>query len=59
MRIEGLLKEKREEILRLGGFGNVLVHGYLGIDLERVWNVIEPDFPPSAIGSRVQERGLP
>ena len=25
------------------GFRNVLVHGYLGIDLEAIWNVVEHD----------------
>ncbi len=27
------------------GFRNVLVHGYLGIDLARVWDIIEKDLP--------------
>ncbi len=27
----------------LAGFRNVLAHGYLGIDLEVVWNVVERD----------------
>ena len=30
----------------LGGFRNVIVHGYLGIDLGAVWLVIEKDLPP-------------
>jgi len=30
----------------LGGFRNVVVHGYLGIDIEAVWLVIERDLPP-------------
>ena len=29
----------------LAGFRNVLVHGYLGIDLEAVWSVVEQDLP--------------
>ena len=32
----------------LAGFRNVIVHGYLGIDLEAVWLVIEQDLPPLA-----------
>ncbi len=32
----------------LAGFRNVLVHGYLGIDLAAVWLVIEQDLPPLA-----------
>ena len=29
----------------LGGFRNVIVHGYLGIDLGAVWLVVEQDLP--------------
>lgn len=32
----------------LAGFRNVIVHGYLGIDLEAVWLVVEQDLPPLA-----------
>jgi uncharacterized protein with HEPN domain len=32
----------------LGGFRNVIVHGYLGIDLEAVWLVVDQDLPPLA-----------
>lgn len=32
----------------LSGFRNVIVHGYLGIDLAAVWLVIEQDLPPLA-----------
>lgn len=30
----------------LAGFRNVIVHGYLGIDIPAVWLVIEQDLPP-------------
>jgi uncharacterized protein with HEPN domain len=30
----------------LSGFRNVIVHGYLGIDLEAVWLVVAQDLPP-------------
>lgn len=30
----------------LSGFRNVIVHDYLGIDLEAVWLVVEQDLPP-------------
>ena len=30
----------------IAGFRNVLVHGYLGLNLERVWSVIEYDLAP-------------
>jgi uncharacterized protein with HEPN domain len=29
----------------LAGFRNVIVHGYLGIDVEAVWLVVEQDLP--------------
>ena len=29
----------------LAGFRNVLVHGYLGIDSQAVWSVVEQDLP--------------
>ena len=29
----------------LAGFRNILVHGYLGIDLQAVWLVVEQDLP--------------
>lgn len=29
----------------IAGFRNVLVHNYLGIDLELVWSVVETDLP--------------
>ncbi len=29
----------------IGAFRNVVVHDYLGIDLERIWDVIERDLP--------------
>jgi uncharacterized protein with HEPN domain len=30
----------------LSGFRNVIVHDYLGIDLDAVWLVVEQDLPP-------------
>ena len=32
----------------LSGFRNVIVHGYLGVDLAAVWLVVEQDLPPLA-----------
>ncbi|HEV2147857.1 MAG TPA: HepT-like ribonuclease domain-containing protein [Longimicrobiaceae bacterium] len=29
----------------VSGFRNMLVHDYLGIDLDRVWAIIEQDMP--------------
>ena len=30
---------------QLAGFRNVLVHNYLGTDLEAVWTIVEQDMP--------------
>lgn len=30
----------------IAGLRNVIVHDYLGIDLERVWSIVERDLPP-------------
>ncbi len=37
----------------IAAFRNVVVHDYLGLDLQRVWQVVERDLPPlrSAIAS--------
>ena len=32
----------------LAGFRNVIVHGYLGIDVAAVWLVVDQDLPPPA-----------
>ena len=29
----------------IAGFRNVIVHGYLGIDLEVIWTVVDRDLP--------------
>jgi uncharacterized protein with HEPN domain len=41
------LKDSRPEIdwLRIAGFRNVLVHDYLGVDVERVWYIIVKELP--------------
>lgn len=41
----------------LAGFRNVIVHGYLGIDLAAVWLVVDQDVPPLAAAlARMIER---
>lgn len=44
-RISEELQEKHPEVdwFKIRGFRNVLVHDYLGVDLKRVWNIIEND----------------
>jgi uncharacterized protein with HEPN domain len=43
---ESLRAEKPDvEWERIAAFRNVLVHNYLGIDLEQIWNVVCSDVP--------------
>lgn len=46
-RLSEVVKAAHPEIewRRIAAFRNVLVHAYLGIDLERVWEVIPRDVP--------------
>jgi len=46
-RISDDLKEKHPEIewYRISAFRNVLVHDYLGIDLDRIWEITQRDIP--------------
>jgi len=41
------LKEAHPEVPweSISGFRNVLIHDYLGISLERIWEIIERDLP--------------
>lgn len=41
------LKARHTEIdwRRIAGFRNVLVHDYLGVDIEQVWRIIEQELP--------------
>ena len=47
-RLPSALKQRHAEIPweDIGGFRNILVHGYLGVKLERVWEIVERDIPP-------------
>ena len=42
------LKARHPEIewKRIAEFRNILVHDYLGIDMERIWEIIQRDLPP-------------
>lgn len=46
-RISDEIKATRPDIewTQISGFRNILVHNYLGIDLELVWAIIERDIP--------------
>jgi uncharacterized protein with HEPN domain len=49
-RLSGEIKSTEPQIpwRELSGFRNVIVHGYLGVDLGAVWLVVEQDLPPLA-----------
>ena len=42
---ETKLEYSQIEWFKISGFRNILVHGYLQIDLERVWLIIVKDLP--------------
>jgi uncharacterized protein with HEPN domain len=46
-RLSEELKAKHPEVewRKIAAFRNVLVHDYLGIDLERVWEIVQRDVP--------------
>lgn len=54
-RLSDQIKTTRPEIEweQISGFRNVLVHNYLGIDLESVWTIIGRDTP--ALKAAVEE----
>ncbi len=46
-RISEATKQKRPEIIwrDVAGFRDVLIHDYMGVDLNEVWNIIENHLP--------------
>lgn len=46
-RLSDRVKESQPEIdwYKIAGFRNVLVHDYLGVDVERIWNILEKEIP--------------
>jgi len=46
-RLSDRLKEEHPEIewYKIAGFRNILVHDYLGVDVERVWNIVQAELP--------------
>lgn len=63
-RLSPCLKEQHPEIpwKAITGFRNLLVHDYLGINRERVWEIIQRDLPPLraailAMRQHIEEEG--
>ncbi len=46
-RLSEQIKQSQPKIdwYRITGFRNVLVHDYLGVDLERIWNITVKEIP--------------
>ena len=46
-RLSAAVKIKRPEIpwRRVGGFRDVLIHDYMGVELEEVWGIVESEIP--------------
>jgi uncharacterized protein with HEPN domain len=62
-RLSAPLKARHPEVewAAMAGFRNVLVHDYLGINLNRVWEIVESDLPDLKphIAAMLAELGLP
>lgn len=62
-RLSGEIKATEPQIpwRELSGFRNVIVHGYLGVDLPAVWLVVEQDLPAltAAVHRMVKRAGSP
>ena len=46
-RLSNKAKARKPEVdwRAIAGFRNVVVHDYLGVDLERIWHIVEFDLP--------------
>lgn len=57
-RLSPSLKNQHPEIpwTNIAGFRNVLAHDYLGINLERVWDIVERDLPPLQAATKAMRR---
>jgi uncharacterized protein with HEPN domain len=60
-RLSDSLKATHPEVewYKIAGFRNVLVHDYLGVDLERAWLIVERDLPDlkHTITTMLREQG--
>jgi uncharacterized protein with HEPN domain len=47
------------EWFKIAGFCNVLVHDYLGVDLDKVWNIVVKDLPglKNGVSAMLNEMG--
>jgi uncharacterized protein with HEPN domain len=61
-RLSNAIKSTRPEVpwKDLSDFRNVMVHGYMGVDLPEIWNIIEKDLTPleKAISEMARAEGL-
>jgi uncharacterized protein with HEPN domain len=46
-RLSDTAKGKKPQVdwYKIAGFRNILVHDYLGVDIERIWNILQNDIP--------------
>ena len=62
-RVSAAMKAKRPDVdwKAIAGFRNILVHDYLGVDLEEVWNIVMRDIPAlkAAVAALSAEAGVP
>jgi len=55
------LKATRPDVewAKIAAFRNVLVHDYLGIDLERIWDIVQNDVPKLKTAIVEMLKGIP
>ncbi len=62
-RLSDACKQQHSEIdwRKIAGFRNVIVHDYLGIDLDIVWGIVEQDLPVlrQTVDAMLTESGVP